>query len=193
MNQQNEFEHAPFVGKHYESNRRLCIVGYSHYIDASESDSPSLTNEVMAKVLVDREFGHTSFWRAIASYCRKSDLDADGVCEFWNSVLFFNFLPQAVGTEMFARGKKAQVQAAGERFLRILRSHSPSRVLVFSTKAFEALPTMEQEANGGNLHKSEGNQWGTYAGISTRVIGLRHPLFASKDMMKQRVAAALCT
>lgn len=186
------FEHSPWVGKDYKSGKRVCIVGYSHYTDQRESDRPSLTNDVMKKVLAGN-FGDTSFWSSIPSYFDQGG-SSKHVRVFWNSVLFFNFLPQAVGTEMFATGSKEQHEAARKRFNRVMEQYKPVRVFVFSKKAWEALPPMEEESHGGILPRTgRGDQWGTYSfnGSPVIAVGLRHPLFASAEEMKGRVAAAL--
>lgn len=192
MTKTHNLEHHPWVGASFAPDRRICVVGYSHYTERDEPDRASLTNDVVKKVMA-KDFGDSSFWRSITTYFGNGSSPED-VCTFWNSVLFFNFLPQAVGTAMFATGKKDQIESAQARFLSILQEHKPKNVLVFSKKAWEALPEMDQEGNGGELNETAMcDQWGTYTFNGSRIIavGLRHPLFASADDMKERVTAAL--
>jgi hypothetical protein len=115
--------------------------------------------------------------------------------------MFMNFVPEAMGDigKAFDRASKAQREVGGERVLRTLRSASPvpDKVFVFSSKAWESLPQLREETGGGHLQRIEVEratfQWGTYEaqGKMVPIIGLRHPLFASKETISAAVREAM--
>ena len=139
--------------------------------------------------------GNHQFFHAIQSY-----FGFDDAASFWNRVVFFNFLPNAVGNKSneFAKGTFGQLKRRRERFLRIVTAEKPDEVLVFTSKGWRSFPETTVEAMSGRTCKPlipchKFPNWGTYIAGDHRVLvcGFRHPLFASGDGMREQVRAFL--
>lgn len=171
---------------------RFAIVGYSHYWQTDDRDTEDFTQYVIEKQVIGKECS-IAFFNSIASYFDR-DLD------FWNDVIFFNFIPNGIGpsAKKFARGTPDQVKAGRERALRIFAAHKPSKVLVFSSKGWREFPPTIEE-NSGRGTKSLGDNFppkfrrGTYAfdGHSVQAFGLRHPQGAKAETMRRAVRSIL--
>jgi len=182
------FEHKPWVPEGYKTGlngQRIAIVGYSHHTD---SDSDDLTIKTMQGVLRGELDTKTQFFYKIRDYFGyKSHRD------FWSQVLFFNFVPYAIGTadHRYDNATREQVLQARERVLRIIADHSPQKLVVFSRKGWRSFPaTVEESTSGGmcsKLGKEELAEFekGTYRNLSeiTAAYGLRHPQYARDDIM----------
>jgi hypothetical protein len=188
-----QIEHEPWLPKNDDrvEGQKIAIVGYSHYVDGS--DRSSLTNEVV-QCVVDREYNFR-FYKAIQGYFGFAD-----PADFWNRVIFFNFLPDAVGprSEKYAAGKTEQLERGRERFLRIINSEKPEKVFVFTSKGWRAFPeTTVEEISGGVctplLEDEKEPNWGTYMAGDQRVLvcGFRHPQFSKGEDMRTQVQAFL--
>src|SRR2546428_13884533 len=87
-------QHERWVGRDYGTGingQRICIVGYSHHYTPGESDSDDFTTWVVRQVISGAP-GRNSFFRPIGGYFGLPDS-----ATFWNRVMFFNFLPDAIG------------------------------------------------------------------------------------------------
>jgi len=192
-------EHAPWIGDRYRlgqgiDRQLIAIVGHSHYREAE--DSEEFTVNVLKKLLAGRQ--KFAFFTQIQSYFGFNDTK-----DFWHRVMFFNYLPECVGskTERYKRGTKEQIQLAKVRFRRLLDKHKPDKVLVFSNasgKGWETFPETDEEVRGERLSRLGSSvfskfTWGTYTTGKHTVYayGLRHPQGANKDEMKQAVKVVL--
>jgi hypothetical protein len=184
-------EHKPWVGSLYKTvginGKRIAIVGHSHWGD-------DCTIKVVSHVIT----GEYKIWffSSIRNYFGFSD-NAD----FWNRVMFFNYLPHSVGTEeqRYNSGTKEQIERAKTRLLRILAEEpSPQKVFVFTDnermgKGWSTFPETREE-EGGNSPMQLGAEfgkfsWGTYH-IGDHIVmafGLRHPQGASGKQMRHVV------
>jgi len=191
-------EHRPWVGPTYGTGingQRICIVGYSHHRGRGESDSDDLTEWVVRQV-IEGELGRNSFFPPIAGYFGFTDHGA-----FWDRVMFFNFLPDCIGEtdQRYGTGGTDQTARGKERFLRIIREARPrlEKVFVFTTKGWRDLPrTIEEEAGKERIPfgaEFPEFSWGTYAAGDHIVMafGLRHPQYASKELMRSAVQQIL--
>ena len=183
-------DHKPWKGPLYDSaginGQRIAIVGHSHH---GGQDNNGYTNAAVRDVISGRE--RYRFFTSIRNCFGYND---DG--DFWNRVLFFNFLPSSVGPDedRYNRGTAKQVELARERFLRILSDQTPQKVIVFSKKAWSTLPeTIEEALPIGKLNlleiEGKGCEWGTYP-INGHVIvafGLRHPQGADSALLRKTV------
>jgi hypothetical protein len=185
-------EHKPWVGEDYLlgiAGQRLAIVGHSHYLGAGEEDSPCKTLLTMREILSGERM---AFFTKIMGYFDFSD-----PAEFWHKVMFFNFVPEAVGGagEKYSRLPKEAVGRAQARFELLLRTYRPSRVLVFSGTAWQNCPaTLEEiahEAIGPTLGSDYPSSftWGTYCiqGTTVQAFGLQHPQYATDAVMRRAV------
>jgi hypothetical protein len=189
-------EHIPWCGPQYEigiNRERIAIVGYSHWSD--EEDSDECTRDVVSRVITG-EYSDIQFFNQIRSYFGFESNE-----EFWNRVLFFNYLPDSVGTgdERFKTGTVGQIERAKERFARIIGERRPHKMLVFTKRGWATFPPTREE-QAGNDPLPLGKEfpefsWGTYgAGVDHHIVmafGLRHPQGAKGELMRRAVQRIL--
>jgi hypothetical protein len=189
-------EHIPWCGPQYEigiNRERIAIVGYSHWSD--EEDSDECTKDVVSRVITG-EYADIQFFYQIRTYFGFESNE-----EFWNRVLFFNYLPDSVGSgdQRFRTGAVGQIERAKARFARIIGERRPHKMLVFTKKGWETLPSTREEQAGNSLPLGaefpRGFSWGTYqAGGGHHTVmafGLRHPQGAKGEVMRRAVQRIL--
>ena len=186
-------EHRPWVGDRYAGEgidgQRTAIMGYSSYTTENTEDYDGYTIECVSKVIsgVDRTM---RFFNAIPGYFEMPAAD------FYRRVVFFEFVPRAVGgpEQKFAVATLEQAEAGRRRVLRIAQKHQIQKLLVFSAKAWSSMPPMV-EAASGPLPSLPGTDFrmGTYDldGVRAIAVGIRHPQNALKAQMRAAVQAAL--
>jgi hypothetical protein len=132
-------EHDPWVATRSGGigEQSIAIVGYSHHLREATRDHRRLTNIIVRDVIAGKQRGD-SFFPRVPTYFGYADS-----ADFWPRVMFFNFLPCAIGTrsDKYKTGSPLQLECARERFCRILREHKPQRVFVFTTKGGTSAPT----------------------------------------------------
>jgi hypothetical protein len=187
-------EHDPWIGSHYQSGldgQRIAIVGYSDYCDPPDFDRKDFSKAAIRDVISGAQKGDAFFSR-IRSYFNFKDTDT---VAFWNRVIYFNFLPNCIGSSenRYDYGTIDQIGRGKERFLRIIRKKKPHKVFVFTTKGWEAFPlTREEQATntllwlGSEFPKFS---WGTYDadGSIVMAFGLKHPQYANSTNMRKTV------
>jgi len=188
-------EHDPWCGPNYKTfglkGQRIAIVGYSHHRCETEPDTNAFTVETVRRAISHDDMPFFAKIRSYFGYEHSGD--------FWNSVLFFNFLPDCVGTtdRRYAYGTSEQIERGRARALQLFREYSPERALIFTTKGWHEFPPTREEAAGGSCTPLGTEfarfSFGTY-GVGDHVViavGLRHPQYANDDLMKRAVERAL--
>ena len=142
-------EHSPWIGSEYEhgkgiNGQKIAVVGHSHY--GPNSDFPSYTVDLIQSCLsgatedFDGDMGTFNSVPGYFGFRSKHD--------FWPKVIFFNFLPNLVGTadHKFGYGTDEQIKAGAERLVRIFENYNPTKAFVFSRKAWDCCPkTLEEK------------------------------------------------
>jgi hypothetical protein len=187
-------EHTPWRPKRLKevAGQRIAIVGYSHHRRHCDLDRANFTNEVIQGVIAgELDF---SFFNSIRDYFGYESHE-----DFWNRVLFFNFLPNCIGmsSDKFGRGTHEQTELAKSRVLRILSANKPSKVFVFTRKGWcDFPPTIEEQTGHRCRPLVEGSKepsWGTYHFGESRVLacGFRHPQGAQRESLREQVHSFL--
>jgi hypothetical protein len=189
-------EHTPRIGEHYASGmrgQRICILGYSHWLEEGEEDTDDFTIHVLEKV-INGIWKDIKFFNQIKNYfgCTSHD-------KLWDRVVFLNYLPNCVGgpTERNNAGTKDQIKRAKERFLTLIQKQRPHKVFVFSKRAWSTFPKTREEIDGKStphLHPQFPKlPWGTYdaSGHIVMAFGLPHPQFALAEQTKSAVQRIL--
>lgn len=183
-------EHRPWVGENYATGfdgQRIAIIGYSHHRDENDPDTPSFTLAVMQEVIDKDPY---AFFKQVRSY-----FGVEEVAEFWNRVLFFNFLPNCVGfdDQRYDAGTPKQKERARQRILELFAKYQPHKALVFTQKGWEQFPPAREEASGGTCPKL-GAEFGDFSpgtyntgGFVVTAFGLRHPQYAPYELMHSAV------
>jgi hypothetical protein len=188
MIEHNEWINKPIYERGIDG-QRIAIVGYSHYLARDKKDSETVTEDTIHCVLDGKRW---SFFTNISSYFD------DGSADFWNKVLFFNFIPDAIGehANRYGSGHEKQLERGRDRVERLIARYSPDKLLVFSRKGWCEFPSTLEEANKKDLYSLSSDPsftYGTYLykhGI-TMAFGLRHPQFATADKMRRAVKEIL--
>lgn len=178
-------EHKPFKGGDYEqgiNGKRIAVVGYSFWHDGEYPDSEDWGAFTLSKVL-------SGAWKPRFYSTIRNSFGFNNHTEFWNRVLFFNYVPTMIGTgaERFATATDEEATVANARFSRIIDEHRPDLVFVFTKKtqlgglglAFKPLAAplqmFVQAERQANDHTS-------------KIIRLRHPQGANGRALKQAIA-----
>ena len=184
-------EHEPSVGtmsKHGFNGQTIAIVAHSHHYGEIEHEGANFTKRAIEEVKLDKR--HKALV-AIQKYFGASDDP-----EFWEKVIFFNFLPSCVGQsdEKYGKGTVAQIERGQERFKRILFEYAVDKVLVFTAKGWSDCPqTIEEMATDSVPIPLSAEfphfSYGTYSrdGHIVTAYGLRHPQFATSEEMERAV------
>ena len=190
-------EHRPWVGKKFCSGggikgQKIAIVGYSHYLDGRK-DNEDVTKCTISRVIRRDHESFLSFFYSIERYF-------DDVDDLWEKVLFFNFIPNAIGNvdRRFALGKPAQIEQGRLRVTQILKEYLPDKVIVLTRKGWSEFPKTCEEVDGGDcpslddLHFPSFTRGSYRYGASlVRAFGLRHPLYADVQVMRNAITHIL--
>jgi len=183
-------EHRPWVGNLYASEgidgQRIAIMGYSPH---TPEDHEGHTIECVSQVVSGQD-GTMRFFNAIPGYFQMTPAD------FYTRVVFFEFVPCAVGgpEQKYAVATPDQAAAGRRRLLGIAEEHRVQKLLVLSVKAWSSMPPMVESASGP-LPFLPGTDFrmGTYdlEGVRTVAVGLRHPQYGPKAKMRAAVQAGM--
>jgi len=185
-------EHLEWTGPDYEQGfegQKIAVVGYSHYLTPGDPDGDDLTSRMVRSAIAGDNF---PFFDAIGSY-----FGVLNNADLYNRALFFNFLPDCVGTSArrYAHGTKEQIERGQVRALRLFGEHKPTKVFVFTRKGWSDFPPIREEQNEGTPLSPEFTRftWGTYdvGGHIVSVFGLRHPQYANSNEMQRAVRLIL--
>ena len=183
-------EHAPWIGEQYATDgfdrQRLAIAGYSAW---TADDHEGYTIESMHHVVAGR-------WPRARFYHDIAEAFGSRSADFYPRVMLFEFVPGSVGgaDQKYAVATEAQNEHGRERLLRLTREFAPDKLVVFSSKGWRALQPLIA-AEGAPILPL-GDTGFSYAELRSsapgvKLIGLRHPQYASKQSMTQACAAAL--
>jgi len=137
-------EHKPWQGLHFHTagidGQRIGIVGHSHYDKKGGCiDTDAFTENCMGKVMSGK--WHFQFFTSIRNYFGFDDHE-----DFWDRVLFFNYIPSKVASA-YDYGTPEQIAHAEKRFTRLIRQHKPHKVLFFTNKnkIWQTLPQVRSK------------------------------------------------
>ena len=184
-------EHKPWEGPNYKeggiNGQRIAIVLHSHHGD---NDTDNFTLETISDVISGREsYKDLNLIRDYFGFQDSAD--------FWNRVVFFNYLPNSVGTddERYKFGTEEQFERGKERFWRLLIEYRPQKVFVFSKAIWPKMKAMREEeaSDSSGEIKADGFAWGTYDvnGQIVMVFNLEHPDRAPKERQTRAVQQIL--
>lgn len=185
-------EHAPWIGNDYKdgiAGQKVAIVGYSHHHISNDYDA--MTEDVVRKVRERLEgYEKIRFFADIASY-----FGFRGKSDFWDKVVFFNFVPDMIGnsSKRFDKASEDQHRRGAQRSLRIMADLKPDKVFIFSKKACDQFPPSEDNVDGRPNPKL-GVQFERFGigryGNSTAIF-LRHPQGANGSVLREAVAQGM--
>ena len=132
----------PWVGRNYDhgrgpNNRRLLVVGESHYCDRSgftENSHQGLTIECV-EAISSEEWRHP-FFTAIAQMVEGRARREIDLAEFWESIVFYNFIQECLAAPK-APVTKQMILNGRDVFPNILEQLKPDCILVLSGRAWD--------------------------------------------------------
>ncbi|AMK16831.1 MULTISPECIES: hypothetical protein [unclassified Sphingobium] len=170
------------------AGQRIAIAGHSHTSD--EPDNAAMTENCLKKV-ISGEYPNLQFFNRVPGY-----FGCDDRAGFWNSVLFFNFVPSIVGarSEWNNNGTKEQNEAGRARVQRILDKYKPDKLFVFTKKGWDQFPpTLEDQKVRPLVEPLNWHTYQTASGHEVKAIGLPHPDRAKKATQIERVKALMAS
>ncbi|WP_426129889.1 hypothetical protein [Pararhizobium sp. PWRC1-1] len=181
-------EHLPFKGASYNqgiNGKKVAVVGYSHWSEGEYPDNENFSAFTLDKVM-------DGSWKPRFHSTIRNAFGFTSHSDFWNRVLFFNYVPTMIGTksQRFGTATDAEAKIANARFEHILDDHKPELVFVFTKKTqlgalglnFEPL----SEPLQAFVHAER-----TANGHTSKIVRLRHPQGANGRALKQTIAQAL--
>ena len=144
----------PWVGKDYETGgslgKKVMALGDSHYCSkdcdacgkkSNHAECSGITNEVINAFLhPNSEFEswmptYTKFERAV----NNKELGKIEKEQFWNSIIFYNYLQKAIGGPRIEPDKNLYSESF-EPFIEVLEKYKPDLIIVWGQRLYKALP-----------------------------------------------------
>lgn len=140
----------PATGDNYGARSQfemgVLIVGESHYADWGEPQDEAEWTRAALKKGCSKLKGESQFWRIIPQTVTGSTITLDSLNAFWSQVALYNYFQHPVTSAnpaTIAVGRRYRPQ-----FLEVLSNLRPKLVLVFSVKAWWAMPPGDVEVSG---------------------------------------------
>jgi hypothetical protein len=169
----------PWVGKNYQTSAasgvRLLILGESHYGKPTDNYGPNFTSEVLGRhITTDTQltfFTHVEHLVSGAPITDKRPRE-----QFWDSVVFYNFVQTLLPEGRRGRDPKLW-QEARAPFLKVLNEHRPHAVLVLGVQTWDSL-SKEPFLFGSSSVCVEPplRRWDFESGLNTLATWTDHPM-----------------
>lgn len=145
----------PWVGSSYSTDGfaglRVMLLGESHYT-GSDEPRPTITEEVVERYL--EKGGMDFFTKAMRSVDPECETTGDSRRAFWNSVAFYQFVQQSVGSGPGQRPTDAMWKESVGPFVTVLNQLRPDAIVVFGKTLWKHLPpgtdSLVRSAEGGD-------------------------------------------
>lgn len=152
---------TPWAGKDYGRNSRfglaLMILGESHYIKPETILSQGYTCQCIDEISRDnprvRTWRHpfySKIYRLITERTRSSGIADGDFKSFWDSLLFYNFVQDSVGTRPRVAPTSAMWSDSKEAFFTVLSKYEPDCILILGGRLWNALHFLKciEDTNG---------------------------------------------
>jgi len=162
----------PRVGANYESKglngQKLLVLGESHYCkkgctdcgNSTHTECRNFTKDVFAEYL-DYKNGNGEFDYWMKTYTKFSNilfekkLDIDELEEFWDSVIFYNYV-QSATEEMRVSPSEEQFERSLDAFIEVLEEYKPDLIIVWGARLWEMLPDIGRKGEENVLDNGNG-------------------------------------
>lgn len=114
---------------------RVMVLGESHY---GTNSRQSLTIDCVTDI-IPGDWRHP-FWTKVASLFCGPTPAAQRAAEFWNSVLFYNYIQELVGEGPGGRRSRQMWQRGAAGFLEVVTYYEPDFLLVLGKTLWSQLP-----------------------------------------------------
>jgi hypothetical protein len=163
----------PWIGSQYGTsglnNRRLLIVGESHYVGSQEELERNRTDRGLTKDVVKLQWSGESW-----SYFTKIAYAVTGANsvdkrDFWNQVAFYNYVQDIVGVGARGGPSKALWEQAADLLPQVIDILQPDYIFATGVRLWEHLPSWPD----GPYLKFEDQEWQTCVGHTRSGRGFR--------------------
>jgi len=186
----------PRVGVNYESTGfsgiKLLVLGESHYCkqgctdcgDFIHTECRNFTKDILAEYLDYKngigEFDHwmKTYTRFCNILCEKK-LDVDELTEFWDSVIFYNYV-QSAAEEMRVSPSNEQFKKSTDAFIQVLEKYNPDLILVWGERLWNKITEFGRKSDEDILDNGNGPFYYFTAGDKeVPAYGIYHPSSSS--------------
>jgi hypothetical protein len=136
---------TPWIGSYYENginNKKTIILGEAHYLKDVENNNwnlpenkPKFTKAcISAQIGIDDGDGkwtHPFFTKIVSAITGITKPNNEQKAEFWNSVIFMNYIQEFVDGGARKRPTKDQWEQAVSNFQNTIKIYKPENVFVF--------------------------------------------------------------
>ena len=130
----------PWVGKNYNSQKkRLMILGESLYGFQDVKKWLSSATEYTLKKVVKGEIKLRFFTTITKIALDKTEVNAAEIKEFWNRVMFYEYIPESLGKQG-NRPNKEQFKNGYKPFIKVLDKYKPDYILVCGLQLWNNIP-----------------------------------------------------
>lgn len=138
----------PWIGPQYGSSTagepRILVLGESHWGNPN-CRYPEFTRDVVRRAVFE---GRDRFFTKVAKLVRGvpvgAYLDTPSYRDFWNRVVFYNYVQELVGPTHDCRPAPAQWETGKAPFLQLIREQRPQAIVVLGKELWANLPSPAQ-------------------------------------------------
>lgn len=183
----------PWVGCNYASgrifDRKILSLGESHYCGCGEQckfcskrsggQCSGFTSQVVRDYLNqdnEREGWMNTYLKFERSLVNRETTPEESV-QIWNSILFYNFLQEAMQVPRQA-GTPEQYQSAAEPFFSVIDQYQPDLLIVWGIRLWNALPSerwIDGEPISVDGYENPNGYYQLSDGKKLRVVCVYHP------------------
>lgn len=172
----------PFVGKEYYNGingKRIMILGHNHYCAKLEDATEDITNRVFQDLLNENgehEYYKNTYSKFINSLAGKK-LDKKEQSTFWNKVLFYNYVQEAMPSWDTLPNKRQYLEAETP-FFEVLEEYKPDIIFVWGSSTYNNLPKKGSQLEDLSLDTGEEFELWSYTtknGHISKVLKITHP------------------
>ena len=172
----------PWVGSDYKSGglfeKKIMVLGASHYCEDKNDATPQLTENVVQRHLLRKEFEpwmntYTNFERSLVN----ETTDANLRCKIWNSLVFYNYVQEPMDNRM-AKPTRSQYKRSASAFYEVLNECHPDCCLVWGKTLWYNLPEENWEETCVIVVDGKDYFRGNYAlndGTKVPFLCIKHP------------------
>jgi len=169
---------SPWIGDDYEKanlyGKRILILGESHY--GKEQGNISETTSLVIKEAEFQKLYTTRFLRmvppAVLGYSYADAVTHQQRKDFWNNVMFYNYIQESVNTGRGKRTKK-QWQNSIDAFFEVINTHKPEIIFVFGVGIGNNLSRKNAESK--NINGLRAVEYTLEGGGKSIAVVVRHP------------------
>ncbi len=149
------------------SGKRIMVSGESHYCANPETEAvESITRDVISDI-IDPRSEHEPYKNTYTKFAKSAigtfdELSDSAKSEFWNHVLFYNYVQTAISGARVAPTNE-EFKDSRDAFFEVLSKYKPDIVIVWGSRLYNSLPQT------GNQLADLVIENGEYAGQSTEL------------------------